>query len=72
MNKFEIMFKFGKLVRERRKQLGLSQEKLAEETGCHRTYIGMVERGEKNLTLTNIVRISKALRLSPSKLMRSL
>ncbi len=57
----KILEYFGVRVRELRKQRGLSQEKLAELAGVHRTYIGMIERAEKNLTLTNIERISKAL-----------
>ena len=44
-----------------RKELGLSQERLAELAGVHRTYIGMVERAEKNITLCNIEKIAKAL-----------
>ncbi|PYS88309.1 MAG: transcriptional regulator [Acidobacteria bacterium] len=52
---------FGQRVREQRQKLGLSQEKLAEKAGMHRTYIGMVERAEKNIALTNIEKIAKAL-----------
>lgn len=56
-----ILKLFGQRVREERQRLGLSQEKLAERAGVHRTYIGMVERAEKNITLTNIEKIAKAL-----------
>jgi len=56
-----ILKLFGQRVREERQKLGLSQEKLAEKAGVHRTYIGMVERAEKNITLTNIEKIAKAL-----------
>ncbi len=52
---------FGERVRYFRKKQGLSQEKLAEKAGLHRTYIGMIERGEKNITLLNIFKISSAL-----------
>ena len=52
---------FGLKVRELRKQKEISQEKLAELAGLHRTYIGMIERGEKNLTLLNIEKIALAL-----------
>ena len=59
-----ILTKFGNRVRERRNALGLSQEELAGRAGVHRTYIGMIERAEKNITLTNIEKIAKALGLS--------
>ena len=62
--KREILVKFGKKVRERRFELGLSQEELGARAGVHRTYVGMIERAEKNITLTNIERIAKALGLS--------
>ena len=62
--KREILIKFGKKVRERRFELGLSQEELAAKAGVHRTYIGMIERAEKNITLTNIEKMAKALGFS--------
>lgn len=62
--KREVLVKFGKKVRERRFELGLSQEELAARAGVHRTYVGMIERAEKNITLTNIEKIAKALGLS--------
>jgi transcriptional regulator with XRE-family HTH domain len=52
--KREVLIKFGKKVREERNKLDLSQEKLASRAGVHRTYIGMIERAEKNITLENI------------------
>ncbi|MEJ2568118.1 MAG: helix-turn-helix transcriptional regulator [candidate division WOR-3 bacterium] len=72
MKKREILVKFGKKVREERKKLGLSQEALAEKAGVHRTYIGMIERGEKNITLANIQKVSKALKVKISKLTEGL
>ena len=66
------MVKFGKKVREERKKLGYSQEVLAEKAGVHRTYIGMIERGEKNITLANIQKVSKALKVKISKLTEGL
>ena len=60
--------KFGRRVRNERLKLGLSQEELAAKAGVHRTYIGMIERAEKNITLGNIERISKALGLTISEL----
>lgn len=67
--KREVLIKFGKRVREERVKLGLSQEQLASRAGVHRTYIGMIERAEKNITLENIEKISKALSLSPKQLL---
>jgi len=54
---------FGKKVKKERLKKNLSQEKLAARAGVHRTYIGMIERAEKNITLRNIVKIAKALDL---------
>jgi len=51
MIKKEILIKFGKKVRDERVKLGLSQEALAARAGVHRTYIGMIERAEKNNVL---------------------
>lgn len=63
MDKEPILLAFGQRVQELRKQRNLSQEQLAELAGVHRTYIGMVERAEKNITLYNINRIAKALKV---------
>ena len=59
---------FGDRVREYRKRLGLSQEELAHACNLDRTYIGGVERGERNISLLNIHRIAAALKLNPSEL----
>lgn len=56
----EILIKFGKNVRELRKSKGLSQEELAYKADLHRTYIGMIERAEKNITLENIRKLANA------------
>ena len=61
MDKEPILLLFGHNVQKYRKELGLSQERFAELAGVHRTYIGMVERAEKNITLCNIEKIAKAL-----------
>lgn len=53
--------RIGLAIRQQREALGWSQEMLAFESGLHRTYIGAVERGEKNLTLRNAVRITHAM-----------
>ena len=53
---------FGRNVQKYRKEQHLSQEKLAEYAGLHRTYIGMIERAEKNITLVNIEKNSKSIK----------
>ncbi len=63
-----ILVKFGKKVREVRVKRGLSQEALADHANVHRTYIGMVERAEKNITLLNIQKLSKALKIDIKEL----
>jgi transcriptional regulator with XRE-family HTH domain len=63
---------FGERVRVRRQQLGLSQEKLAEVAALHWTYVGQVERGQRNLTLANIIRLSVGLDVDPADLVRGL
>ena len=68
--KTDILAKFGNRVRAERMKLGLSQEALAARAGVHRTYVGMIERGEKNITLENIEKIAKALSLTVSELTR--
>jgi len=67
--KREILIKFGKKVREERTKLGLSQEALASHAGVHRTHVGMIERAEKNITLKNIEKIARALKIPLDKLM---
>ena len=57
----DIKVKFGQRVKELRLAKGYSQEKLAEIANLHRTYIGMLERAEKNITLINIEKIAHAL-----------
>lgn len=57
--------KFGKAVREARERLELSQERAAELAHIHRTYMGGIERGERNPSLINILAIAKALQVSP-------
>ncbi len=65
-----ILHIFGSNVQNYRKQQHLSQEKLAELAGLHRTYIGMIERAEKNITLCNIEKIAKALGVEISELIK--
>ena len=66
----DILSKFGEIVREKRLDLGLSQEDFAEIAGVHRTYVGMIERGEKNITLRNIEKFANALGVPVNKLMK--
>ncbi|GIZ13969.1 helix-turn-helix domain-containing protein [Pseudomonas aeruginosa] len=60
---------FAENVRRTRQELGLSQEELAERAGVHRTYVGMLERSEKNVTIYNIERIALALGVEPALLL---
>jgi transcriptional regulator with XRE-family HTH domain len=63
---------FGRRVRELRLTLKLSQEQLADTSGLHRTYIGAIERGERNVSLQNIVRLARALKTTPDALLRGI
>lgn len=65
-----ILKKFGKSVKEERVKMSLSQEELADRAGVHRTYIGMIERAEKNITLENIEKIAKGLNVPISELLK--
>jgi transcriptional regulator with XRE-family HTH domain len=60
----------GKTVRRHRKALGWSQEALAEQAGLHWTYIGGIERGERNVALLNITAIARALKIRLSELVK--
>lgn len=72
MKKRPECVRFGELVRELRTRKGFSQESFAEDVGIHRTYVGGIERGERNPTLTMIVKIATALKISPGILLRDL
>ncbi|PSB28670.1 helix-turn-helix domain-containing protein [Chlorogloea sp. CCALA 695] len=67
-SKLEINQRFGKAIRRRRRELDLSQEKLAERAELHRTYISSIERGKLNPSLENIDKLAKALEISISAL----
>jgi transcriptional regulator with XRE-family HTH domain len=61
---------FAENIKKLRRQRGLSQEALADLAGLHRTYIGAVERGERNITLLNANRIAEALEVELSECLR--
>ncbi len=67
-SKQEILINFGIKVKESRRKIGLSQEQLSFRADLHRTYIGMIERAEKNITLLNIEKIANALNVSIKEL----
>jgi transcriptional regulator with XRE-family HTH domain len=66
----EILASFGKRLQKLRTDRELSQEKLAEIAGFDRTYISLLERGIRNPSLINILRLAKALNISPEKLIK--
>ena len=64
----KILKKFGAVIKAKRGVLGVSQEELADRAGLHRTYIGGVEQGRRNLSLLNILKIAGALVVRPEEL----
>ena len=66
----DVRVRFGKAVRQRRHKLGVSQEAFADMCELDRTYIGGIERGERNVALVNIEKIAKTLRLTIGELFR--
>jgi transcriptional regulator with XRE-family HTH domain len=69
-SKYEILNLFGENVRKYRRLLNISQEELAHRAELHRTYIGMIERAEKNITLVNIEKIANALEVKIEDLLK--
>jgi transcriptional regulator with XRE-family HTH domain len=67
----DIRVRFGKALRKRRNKLGVSQEEFADLCGLDRTYIGGIERGERNVALINIEKIALALKLPLTQLFRN-
>ena len=70
-SKHEILNLFGENVRKFRRLVNLSQEELAHKADLHRTYIGMIERAEKNITLVNIEKIANALEVKIEDLLKT-
>jgi len=66
-SKNQILIAFGQAVRKRRLEIGLSQEAFAEKAQLHRTYIGGIERGKRNVALLNMIQIAQALELVPGE-----
>ncbi|MBX2965340.1 MAG: helix-turn-helix transcriptional regulator [Cyclobacteriaceae bacterium] len=66
----DLLKKFGKRIRGIRKRRNWSQEQLANETGFHRNYIGMIERGERNPSLVNINIFAETFGMSISELLK--
>ncbi|MBI2786146.1 MAG: helix-turn-helix transcriptional regulator [Legionella longbeachae] len=68
MNKHPSLIKLGNRIRELRKAQGFSQEAFAAEVGLDRTYMGSVERGERNIAALNLIRIAKSLKVEVGEL----
>jgi transcriptional regulator with XRE-family HTH domain len=66
----DVRVRFGKALRERRHKLGVSQEEFADICGLDRTYVGGIERGERNVALVNIEKLARALKISLFELFR--
>ena len=66
----DIRSRFGKAVRKKRNDLGVSQEEFADMCDLDRTYIGGIERGERNVSLINIEKIAETLKISLSELFK--
>ena len=70
MNITSTRKRFGKKLRELRKQIGISQEELGFRAGLHRTYIGSIERGEQNISVDNIHKLARALKIKTEELFK--
>ena len=69
MGQSSPQMRLGQAVRKAREELGFSQEELAEKCGLHRTYVGSVERGERNVSIVNIVKLAWGLGVEGSELL---
>jgi len=65
----DVRIRFGEKLRKVRQRVGLSQERLAELAGLHRTYVSSVERGQRNISLENVERLADALGITMAELM---
>ena len=72
LDKDEDLVRFGAAVRVRRQALGFSQEALADYAGIDRSHMGKLERGERNVTFLNIIRIARAVQCAPSDLFKDI
>lgn len=70
MQNYFLLKKFGERIRQLRTQEQLSQEQLSFKTGFHRTYIGMIEKGERNISLTNMAVFAKAFNITLDELLK--
>jgi transcriptional regulator with XRE-family HTH domain len=68
-SKADILQRFGAHVRELRRERGISQERLATLAGLDRTYVGGIERGERNVALVNILKLARGLEVEPQELL---
>ncbi|ARL87485.1 helix-turn-helix domain-containing protein [Burkholderia pseudomallei] len=71
LDKDRNLVSLGAAIRARRKELAISQEALADFAEIDRSHMGKIERGERNVTVMNIVRIARAMQLLPSELLRN-
>lgn len=69
MDSDALQIKLGQAIRARRESLGYSQDTFADVIGMHRAYYASIERGERNLTLSTLMRVSAGLDVRPSKLL---
>ena len=68
----DIRVRLGNALRKKRHEIGVSQEEFADICGLDRTYVGGIERGERNVSLMNLAKIAKALKMSLSELFKGL
>lgn len=69
IDRIKAQKRLGAVIQEKRKEFGFSQEAFAAKCGVHRTYMGAIERGERNISLMNILRVANALKIKPSELL---